>query len=546
MIADAPVPGTLVSDQETVSPPIQTDLVAWYAEGFRDRLGDRLLLFDSTGPALELLRLNPQLAAVPGFEAALRARVENLKTFSHPVFARVRCVTTLDDPRPHLALVSELVPGERLSQVLRTVERHEVRPDPGAAVWLIRQLLPAVAALHERGDGIAHGLLGSERIVVTPEGGLAITEYVLAEGVQRLGLSVAELWRHFGIAARDTGDGPRLDTGSDLVQIGLLAVSVLLGRPLRDDEYPTGLGALLDEACSSQHWTLSPMLRPWLARALGVEGTPFASMDEARAQLDVLLPGVAGGWSPRLLPRADEPSLAAPGLRSAGASTLRERRTSPDAGRSTRHGATPAPAPRSGGAWPQPAATRAAGTWSNAGVLQAEAPRATRRDSASPDAVTISRLRRRLAVVGLLAAAEAAALVGMLATSGWPPSSKPVGAAFADIVSSLPALGSAPGQTGTSGVGQADVDSAHARALSSAAGWLAVSADVPVSVYANGELLGSTLAGRFQLKAGDHDLVLRNDAIGYRLTQRVRIRPGRLMHLTATLAREPTPGAAQR
>ena len=209
-----------------------------YAEGFADRFGDRLLLFDSTGPALELLRLNPQLAAVPGFEAALRARVEDLKTFDHPVFARVRCVTTLDDPRPQLALVSELVPGERLSEVLRTVERHQLRPDPGAAVWLIRQLLPAVAALHERGEGIAHGLLGSERIVVTPEGGLAITEYVLAEGVQRLGLSVTELWRHFGIAARDTADGPRLDATSDLVQIGLLAVSVLLGRPLCDRRVP--------------------------------------------------------------------------------------------------------------------------------------------------------------------------------------------------------------------------------------------------------------------------------------------------------------------
>ena len=227
MIVDAPVPGAL-GHRDAIAPAIQTDLVAWYAEGFTDRFGDRLLLFDSTGPALEFLRLNPQLTAVPGFEAALRARVEDLKAFSHPVFARVRCVTTLDDPRPHLALVSELVPGERLSEVLRSVERHAVRPDPGAAVWLIRQLLPALAALHERGDGVAHGLLGSERIVVTPEGGLAITEYVLADGVQHLGLSVAELWRHFGIAARETTEGPRLDAGSDLVQVGLLAVSYLL------------------------------------------------------------------------------------------------------------------------------------------------------------------------------------------------------------------------------------------------------------------------------------------------------------------------------
>ena len=295
-------------------------------EGFTNRFGDRLLLFDSTGPALELLRLNPQLTAVPGFEAALRARVEDLKAFSHPVFARVRCVTTLDDPRPHLALVSELVPGERLSEVLRSVERHAVRPDPGAAVWLIRQLLPALAALHERGDGVAHGLLGSERIVVTPEGGLAITEYILADGVQHLGLSVAELWRHFGIAARETTEGPRLDAGSDLAtgQSGCWPCRYLWPSIARR-RIPAGMSALLDDACSGHHWTLSPMLRPWLSRALGVEGEPFASLQEAQTQLEVLLPGIAGGWSPRLLPRADAPSLAAPGVRS-GADAPQPRR----------------------------------------------------------------------------------------------------------------------------------------------------------------------------------------------------------------------------
>ena len=164
---------------------------------------------------------------------------------------------------------------------------------------------------------MAHGLLGSERIVVTPEGGLAITEYILAEGVQHLGLSVAELWRHFGIAARETAEGPRLDAGSDLVQIGLLA-RVGASRPSIARRRIPGRHERAARRC---------VQRDSIGRSRRCCGhgsrvrsasraTPFASMQEAQAQLEVLLPGVAGGWSPRLLPRADAPSLAAPGVRS--------------------------------------------------------------------------------------------------------------------------------------------------------------------------------------------------------------------------------------
>jgi hypothetical protein len=48
-------------------------------------------MFDnSTAPSLELLRLRPDFASAPGFEAALRERVRRLREFKHPAFARVR------------------------------------------------------------------------------------------------------------------------------------------------------------------------------------------------------------------------------------------------------------------------------------------------------------------------------------------------------------------------------------------------------------------------------------------------------------------------
>jgi hypothetical protein len=318
------VPGGSVASPgerpSSIGAPGDQGIVAWYVEGFSDRLGDRLLLYDNTGPALELLRLAPQLAAAPGFEAALRARVDQLKAFKHPVFARVRCVTTLDDPRPQLAIVSELVPGQRLSDVLRAAEHERAKPNPGAAVWLLRQLLPGLRALHDLAPGVAHGLLGVDRIVVTPDGRLAITEYVLADGIERLGLTVADLWRHFGIAAFESPSGPTLNARSDVAGMGLLALSVLLGRQLRTDEYPANVPELLEEACSARHWMLAPMLRPWLQRALGVDAPAFETAMAAEAELEKLLPGVEGAWSRQLLPGTEQVTRLQPLERGGAAS----------------------------------------------------------------------------------------------------------------------------------------------------------------------------------------------------------------------------------
>src|SRR5690606_19672053 len=96
------------ADSLTAAATSGQGVVAWYAQGFSDRLGDRLLLFDNTGaPPLELLRLAERLTTHDGFEPALRDQVERLKPLRHPAFARVRGVTVLSEPVPQLALVSE-------------------------------------------------------------------------------------------------------------------------------------------------------------------------------------------------------------------------------------------------------------------------------------------------------------------------------------------------------------------------------------------------------------------------------------------------------
>lgn len=289
---------------DTAAAASPTGIVAWYAQGFADRLGDRLLLFDNTGaPPLELLRIAQRLTGDPGFEPALRERVEELKPFRHPAFARVRGVSVLAEPTPQLALVSEHIPGERLSHILREARAAGFRPDPGTALWLVRQLMPAISALHEMGAEIAHGTLSPDRIIVTPTGDLVVTEYVLAHALESLGAEPSHLWKELGVAVRPGARPRRIDQRGDIEQVALLALAVLLGRPLAPDEYPRRVRELLDEACDPLRWSLVPPLRLWLNRALRIDAKAFATARAALESLDELLPRVSGMWAPRLLPQ---------------------------------------------------------------------------------------------------------------------------------------------------------------------------------------------------------------------------------------------------
>src|SRR5690606_5286942 len=132
------------------------------------------------------------------------------------------------------------------------------RPDPSTGIWLVRQLLSALSALHAMGTGIAHGLLSPERIVVTPGCVLVITEYVLGQALDRIA-DPRELWRTLGVALDPEIENERrvvqVDPGKDVQQVALLALAVLLGRPLREGEYPARVDRLLEDACDKARWS---------------------------------------------------------------------------------------------------------------------------------------------------------------------------------------------------------------------------------------------------------------------------------------------------
>src|SRR5262249_25843557 len=156
----------------------------------------------------------------PGFEEALRARVDELNRFKHPSVATVRGVQAIDDG---LALVSNNTAGRRLSEMV-----HVAKGAP-FAMDLIQQLGPALAALHQHGARLAHGMLTAERIIITREGRLIVVEHVLASAFEQLRLPATRLRSDFGLAVPTGADPVALNQRSDVVQLGFLALSLLLG-----------------------------------------------------------------------------------------------------------------------------------------------------------------------------------------------------------------------------------------------------------------------------------------------------------------------------
>ena len=59
-------------------------------------------------------------------------------------------------------------------------------------------------------------------------------------------------------------------------------------------------------------------------------------------------------------------------------------------------------------------------------------------------------------------------------------------------------------------------------------GWLAVSAPVVMQLRENGQLIGTTEAEKLMLAAGDHDIEIINDALGFKVSRRITVAPGKV------------------
>ncbi len=252
-----------------------------HTPGFSDVFGERLLTFDNgTASSLELLRFKREFSDAPGFEAALRERVDQLLHLRHPNVGMVRGVEWLGAGEG-LALVSHHTAGRRLSEVLQDAR------GPAFAFELIRQLAPALNAIQRHAPGLAHGLLTPDRIVVTREGRLVLVEHALAAAVDTLRWPARRVQADLHLAVPPVEEVLPLDARTDVAQLGFIALSLLLGRRLDPTGYPASLTSLLDEYAREDAAT-SARLRGWIERALQIGLNSFKNADEANRAFEQL------------------------------------------------------------------------------------------------------------------------------------------------------------------------------------------------------------------------------------------------------------------
>jgi hypothetical protein len=493
----SPAPNALPDSTTTSEAPQRRPRL--YTPGLSDALGDRLLTFDnSTASSLELLRFKKEFSDVPGFEAALRKRIDDFSRLRHPGVAAVRTTEWLGEGEG-LALVSNHTAGRRLSEIIR-----DARGVP-FALELVRQVAPALVALQQQGQGLAHGVLTPERIVVTREGRLVVVEHVLGAAVELLGLSPDRLKADLGLAVPAGTEPAMFNSRCDVIQLGLIALSLLLGRRLDPAEFPASVPSILDEFTHADA-VAAARFRPWLERALQVGERPFASAQEA---YDAFM-------------KLPEDTVA-----------------------------TPAAAPRAKDAAPAPVAARPAASKVAAPVKKSEpAPEVA---VVGPSQWRSSRTFKvvRWAVAGLvvLAIGEGLVIAGLFSRPASvvvappPPQRAELLPTQPPTVIQLPAVTPAttpdPAQAAAQKPATPDAaapaksDAAPADrpvAASSKFGGIKLTSPIDLQVFENGTVVGST-TGPIAVNEGSHVLDLVNEELGFRFRQTVSVKAGQMTAL---------------
>ena len=259
------------------------------SSGYEDGLGRRALAFDrETGGMLERLVLRPEMAA---FERALRDRMAVVASLEDERFTVPRAIERDGDDR--LIVVSECVGGRRLADLIDSAGDHGIVAGLDAGLGLLLELLPALSRLHDA--GIVHGTLAPGRVIVTPAGQVVLLDAIYGEALERLQLTRRRLWSEFRLAFPPTAGIARFDKSADLTHAAMIAASLTVGRPLRDEEYPEGLPTLRQEileiASIRGSKSFAEAVDTFFASLLPLAGrrTARASADEAAIDLRKLI-----------------------------------------------------------------------------------------------------------------------------------------------------------------------------------------------------------------------------------------------------------------
>ena len=199
-----------------------------------------------------------------------------------------------DPATGELTVLAEFITGSRLSDLFEATADAAIVPGVDVALGYMLESLPALTLLHTIG-GITHGLIDASRTVLTPDGQVVFLDPVVTDRrSKRLNLSRQRLWAGFGVASPPGAGAVHFDAASDIAQVALGAVALVLGRNLRPDEYPDALPSLLMEVIEVAQIRgtsgFATGLQRFLQRSLPLPGRrPYATADEAAADVRQLV-----------------------------------------------------------------------------------------------------------------------------------------------------------------------------------------------------------------------------------------------------------------
>jgi hypothetical protein len=251
------------------------------SSGYTDGLGRRTLAFDrEDGTMLDRLSVRAELSA---FERSLRERLDRLGAIDDERIARPRTIERGADGA--LIVLSEFVPGTRLSDLIDATAEKGGVPGVDVAFGFLLDILPALCGLHA-GAGFAHGAVSAGRTVLTPAGQVVVLDPIFGEALARLHYSRRRLWTEFAIAMPPGPGTARFDAASDVAQAVLSAVMLMLGRPIREYEYPHEIPSLLVEVVEVAQirgtTEFAAALQRFLQRSLPLPGRrPYTTADDA-------------------------------------------------------------------------------------------------------------------------------------------------------------------------------------------------------------------------------------------------------------------------
>lgn len=279
-------------------------------------IGTRVVTPGRGGTVESRLQVDPLIARADGFIDAVVHQHDAFIALDHPNLAAARGVERrLVGQRPCLDVISSHPAGEPLGHLLARRARAGVPLSTAAALYLVRELLSIVRALQSHRSGTFHGALSLDAVVITADQRVVVRDVVFGRALSNVTLAPAAWWQQYGLAVPSTPGIPAFTPLTDQFQLGVLALSAFLGRPLGGHDDLLGAGRLLERVSETsidgEDQPLGLALKGWLSRALLIapEG-PFRSLNAAADALEELLDAEAGYVAAPIGLEVDVPATA--------------------------------------------------------------------------------------------------------------------------------------------------------------------------------------------------------------------------------------------